>query len=160
MERLAQNPEQIEGYKTRARSIGGYDLLVITPSQWVSSFNNYKNFYDTRGIRTTVVSVETIYSTMSGTDNQEKIRNYIIQQYQNNGIMMVLLGGDVALVPYRGLYCYIDYEYNDNIPADMYYAGLDGNWNNNGNSLWGEMVKKIFFRKSALVECASVTAQN
>lgn len=144
VERLAQNPEQIEGYKTRARSIGGYDLLVITPSQWVSSFNNYKNFYDTRGIRTTVVSVETIYSTMSGTDNQEKIRNYIIQQYQNNGIMMVLLGGDVALVPYRGLYCYIDYEYNDNIPADMYYAGLDGNWNNNGNSLWGENGEEDF----------------
>ena len=28
---------------------------------------------------------------------------------------------------------------DDNIPADLYYSGLDGTWNDNGDNLWGEI---------------------
>ena len=69
------------------------------------------------------------------------MRNYIINEYQTKGIEQVILGGDVEYVPYRGFYCYVisgsGYEDN-NIPADIYYSALDGNWNTNGDSKWGE----------------------
>ena len=45
VERLAQNPEAVQEYKTRGRSIGGYELLVITPQEWVSHFDEYVAFY-------------------------------------------------------------------------------------------------------------------
>ena len=140
--RLAQNPEAINTYHGKGRSCNDYDILVITPSIWVSSFNDYKEFYANRGLRVEVTSTEEIYSSMTGIDNQEKIRNYIIQEYEDHGIIMVNLGGDVQFVPYRGFYCSVQsssVHTDNNIPADLYYCALDGNWNTNGNSMWGEI---------------------
>ena len=141
--RLAQNPEMLQTYNDRGRTVGGYDLLVVTKQQYVASFDEYVSFYQARGLRTHVVDLETVLSTMEGQDNAEKLRNFIIQEYEDNGIMMVNLGGDVPDIPYRGLYCYVtsgggDKEDN-NIPADLYYAALDGNWNDDGDNRWGEI---------------------
>ena len=141
--RLAQNPEMLQTYNDRGRTVGGYELLVVTTQPYVTAFNQYVYFYQARGLRTRVVDLETILSTMEGRDNPEKLRNYIIQEYENNGIMMVNLGGDVPDIPYRGFYCYVtsgggDKEDND-IPADLYYAALDGTWNDDNDNRWGEI---------------------
>ena len=140
--RLAQNPEMLQTYDSRGRIVGGYDLLVVTKQQFVGSFDDYVSFYQARGLRTRVVDIETILGTMEGRDNPEKLRNYILQEYEDNGIMMVNLAGDVPAIPYRGLYCFAQsgsgYEDND-IPADLYYAALDGDWNDNGDNHWGEI---------------------
>ena len=141
--RLAQNPEMLQTYNGRGRTVGGYDLLVVTTQQWVGAFDEYVAFYQARGLRTRVADLETITSTMEGRDNAEKLRNYIIQEYEDNGIMMVNLAGDVPSIPYRGFYCYVtsgggDQQDND-IPADLYYAALDGTWNDDNNNRWGEI---------------------
>ena len=137
--RLAQNPEMISSYKTREESLPGYDILVVTGDDYIAGFGEYVNHYNSIGYRTRIISVEEIYPVMSGIDEQEKIRNYIIQEYQNNGISMVMLGGDVNIIPYRGFYCSVSEEYTDyGIPSDLYYSGLDGNWNSNDNDKWGE----------------------
>ena len=141
VQRLAHNPEMSDAYDVRAqRVIGGYELLVVTPAEWVSRFDEYKAFYDSQGLRTKVVALEDIYASSDGRDEQDKIRTFISQEYENESIMMVLLGGDTKLVPYRGLYCYVSEEYQDNaIPADMYYVCLDGTWNTDNDTLWGEV---------------------
>ena len=139
---IAQNPEMLQTYNTRDRLIGGYELLLVTRQQWVSAFDEYVTFYLARGLRTHVVALETILSTMSGRDDAEKLRNFIIKEYEENGIMMVNLAGDVPDIPYRGFYCHVDSGegYDDSgIPADLYYAALDGTWNDNDNNLWGEI---------------------
>ena len=141
--RLAQNPEMLQTYNDRGRTVGGYDLLVVTKQQYVASFDEYVSFYQARGLRTRVVDLETILNTMSGQDNAEKLRNYIIQEYEDNGIMMVNLGGDVPDIPYRGFYCDVlsggSHQTDSDIPADLYYAALDGNWNDDGDNRWGEI---------------------
>ena len=141
--RLAQNPEMLQTYNDRGRTVGGYDLLVVTKQQYVASFDEYVSFYQARGLRTRVVDLETILSTMSGQDNAEKLRNYIIQEYEDNGIMMVNLGGDVPDIPYRGFYCDVlsggSHQTDSDIPADLYYAALDGTWNDDNDNLWGEI---------------------
>lgn len=139
VERLAQNPEAVQQYKTRARTIGGYELLVITPEQWVSHFDEYVEFYEARGLRTHVTALEDILANYDGRDDAEKMRTYIAQEYENEGIMMVLLGGDSGLIPWRGLYCYVSDEYVDNLPADMYFVCLDGTWDDDNDGLWGEI---------------------
>lgn len=139
---LAQNPEMIDNYKATAKSSSAYDLLVITKEQFIPEFDEYLNFYDSIGLRSRIVSLESIYNEMTGVDQQEKIRNYIIREYQDNGIMMVLLGGDVQHFPYRGFYCVVQSSsvYEDSgIPADLYFAALDGTWNDNNNDKWGEI---------------------
>lgn len=138
VERLAQNPEAVQEYKNRARTINGYELLVITPQQWVSHFDEYVAFYSARGLRTRVAALENILANFEGRDDAEKVRAYISQEYENEGIMMVLLGGDSNVVPWRALYCYVSDEHVDNLPADMYFVCLDGTWDDNDNGLWGE----------------------
>ena len=139
--RLAQNPEMIDNYQTKGREVTAYDLLIITSSEYVNGYSEYCEYYNSIGIRNNIALLSDIYAQMAGRDNQEKIRNYIIQEYQDNGIMMVVLGGDVDIVPYRGFFCQVQssslYESND-IPADLYYSGLDGTWDDNNNGHWGE----------------------
>ena len=140
--RLAQNPEMIDSYNMKGREVSVYDVLIVTDQNYVSGFDEYCAYYNSIGLRNRVATTADIYANTSGIDNQDKIRNYIIQEYQDNGILMVVLGGDVNLVPYRGFYCYVtsgggDQESND-IPADLYYSALDGTWNDNGNNRYGE----------------------
>ena len=142
VKRLAQNPEMIDSYETRGREVNAYDMLIITDQSFVNGYDEYREYYNGIGLRNRIATTADIYAATEGADNQDKIRNYIIQEYQNNGIIMVVLGGDVNLVPYRGLYCYVtsgggDQE-SSNIPADLYYSGLDGTWNDNDNNRWGE----------------------
>ena len=142
VQRLAQNPESLGLYSdnSKQRQLNGYELLVITPQEWVSHFDEYKAFYASRGLRTEVVSLEHIYATQTGCDEQEQIRSFIKQEYENEGIMMVLLGGDSKVVPYRCLYCYVMEDYEDDcLPADLYYVALDGSWNTDDDELWGEI---------------------
>jgi len=139
IKRLAQNENVLCTYNNRGRAIGGYDMLVITSEEWIPRFDEYLNLYNGKGIRTRIVSLEDIYATMEGCDFAEKIRNYIIQEYENNGIMMVTLGGDVSIVPFRFLYCWAQEGYEDQLPSDMYYACLDGTLNDDGDGLWGEV---------------------
>ena len=141
--RLAHNPEMLESYdnaKAGVRQVPEYDNLVITSSQFVEGFSEYVAYYNSIGYLTRVATVEDIYASMSASDDAEKVRNYVIQEYQNSGISTLILGGDVSVVPYRGLYCYVSDQYVDEgIPADLYFAGLDGSWNDNDNYLWGEV---------------------
>ena len=140
-ERLAQNPEMIRNYEGKD-GLPAYDLLVITNQQYVSSFDEYISFYQARGLRTRVETIDNVLSTMSGQDDPEKLRNYILQEYQNNGIQMVNLAGDVPDIPFRALHCHVTSgggNQDDNLPADLYYAALDGTWDDNGNHIWGEI---------------------
>ena len=141
VKRLAQNPEMVEAYNTKGREVTEYDVLIITSSNFAEGYSEYCEYYNSIGLRNRIALTSDIYATMSGFDEQDKIRNYIIQEYQNCGIMMVVLGGDVNIIPYRGFFCQVQssslYESN-NIPADLYYCGLDGTWDDNGNHHYGE----------------------
>jgi hypothetical protein len=139
---LAQNKKMLKLYPEKVlRSGEAYELLIITPQQYENSFTDLQNIYTSRGIRSKVITTEYIGQNMTGQDLQEKIRNFIIQEYQQSDIEYVLLGGDVEYVPYRGFYTYVQsgsgYEDYD-IPADLYYSALDGNWNTDGDNKWGE----------------------
>lgn len=137
-----RNPEVLKDYPVKENRDEDYQVLVITPQQFTGDFNEYGMLYLVRGMKTEIAAVEDIDASMQGTDLQEKIRNYIIQEYQDHSVEYVLLGGDVEHVPYRGFYCYVEsgwgYEDND-IPADLYYSALDGTWNDDGDGSWGEI---------------------
>ena len=142
VERFVQNPDLINLYPKKILNNNGYQLLIISPSQFEDDFLDLIYLYRIRGLKAKIVSTDSIYASSTGQDAQEKIRNFILQEYQNNNIEYVLLGGDVEYIPYRGFYCQVQssivYEDND-IPADLYYSALDGTWNDNGNNLWGEI---------------------
>ncbi len=139
---LAQNPETLALYPEKnSRSEEQYKLLIITDQQFENDFEDLRDIYLSRGVTSKVFTKQYISQNIDGQDIQEKIRNFIIQEYQDSDIEYVLLGGDVEYVPYRGFYCYVQsgggYS-DDDIPADLYYSALDGTWNDDGDNRWGE----------------------
>jgi len=119
-----------------------YQLLIITPELFQNEFQSFTDMYTAKGITSAIKTIESINATGTGWDLQDKIRNYIIGEYQNNHIVYVLLAGKPSLVPCRGFYCQVQSSsvYTDaNIPADLYYSGMDGSYDANGNHIYGEV---------------------
>lgn len=140
--KIAQNAQDISKYPQINSREDEYKLLIVTPAQFQSEFDEMQEVYLKQGMISEVITTENIYSSTPGQDDQEKIRNYIIQEYQDHQIEHVLLAGDVEHVPYRGFYCTVasgtGYE-DDDIPSDLYYSALDGTWNDDGDNYWGEI---------------------
>jgi hypothetical protein len=139
---FAQNPEMMNEYPQMKSLKSAYQLLIIAPSLFQNEFQPLITMYSNKDIITQVKTVEEITNTSTGIDLQEKIRNYIKDQYLNFSIEYVLLGGDDQFIPHRGFYCHVisGGGYTDSIiPADLYYSGMDGNYDLNGNQVYGEV---------------------
>ena len=139
---FAMNPEMAALYPQRKSPQTSYKYLIVCPASFKNEFQPLTGMYAAKGISSRVVTVDSISATTTGWDLNEKIRNFIISQYQQSGIEYVLLAGNPPLVPARGFYCHVHsggslYE-DSNIPADLYFSGLDGNYDLNGNHVYAE----------------------
>ncbi len=136
-----QNPGMLLYYPPVVSDTEDYHILIVAPAVFNGHFEGVIDHYFIRGLKTKIINTEFIYATYTGQDSQEKIRNCIIHEYQNNNILHVMLAGDVEWIPARGFYAQVQSSslYSDyNIPADLYYAALDGNWNTDGDNKWAE----------------------
>jgi len=72
----------------------------------------------------------------------DAIRDYVRERYLNDGIQYVLIGADDDIIPAVNLYVASWSGYGAEIetamPADHYFACLDGTYNNDGDTRWGE----------------------
>jgi hypothetical protein len=117
-----------------------YPYLIITSSALKPAFLPLLEWKIKKGIKTTIVTVDSILNTYTGRDSPEKIRNFLIQAYRN-GTMWVLLGGDENVVPVR-----YAYPTNTSTPppltdqqiCDLYYSDVDGEWDRDNDGIWGE----------------------
>jgi hypothetical protein len=138
---LVQNPESQSDYVSDKVFANPFQVLIVTPQAYTGAFQDLALMYEAQGLAVQVSALEDIQQATAGIDPAEKLRNFIIAQYQAHGIEYVVLGGDAELVPIRGFYCQVQSSSlysDDNIPSDLYYSSLDGTWNDNGNNLWGE----------------------
>ena len=122
---------------------GPYDYLLITSQALLDSlkFDPLVARKQADGLRVKTATVESIYAdpTNDGRDNPERIRNFIRGAWSNWQVQYVLLGGDTLVVPHRGAYaCHSSVGVITNLPTDLYYACLDGSWNSDGDTIWGE----------------------
>jgi hypothetical protein len=116
-----------------------YPLVIITTAVNQPAFETLKAFKDSRGLMSRVVRVNQITPHYDGLDLQDRIRKFIRDAYLCWETEYVLLGADVGGIPHRGLYAEIlPYVTDSDIPADIYYACLDGTWNDDSDGRWGE----------------------
>ncbi len=159
VETMVDNPAVLATYKSKieTKPTGGivplsitdasesFDYVIITNDALASSFQPLANNKNSSGINTTVIRIEDIYADpdygFNGSNHQVAIRNFIIDAYINWSISYVLLGGDDEIIPHRGCYGFVfstGPTEDDDIPTDLYYGGLDGNWDNDGDGIYGE----------------------
>ena len=147
------NPKEAFSYPIK-KSRPMHNFVIITSNTYNISgdntFQDLASFKNSQGIDTVVVTVEDIESNPNFwntsyaifNDTQAKIRNFIRYAYLNWGIEYVLLGGDAddygsVVVPARDLYVTAG-AYTVYMPSDLYYACLDGTYNSDMDSRWGE----------------------
>ncbi|GAH23714.1 unnamed protein product, partial [marine sediment metagenome] len=108
-----------------------YKYIVITNNSLAGisdpySFQALCDSKTARGISAGIVTTDWIYANYDGTrpaggsDNQTRIRNFLIDAYQTWGTEYALLGGDKDIIPVRLLY---DTGYD--VAADLYYGCVD-----------------------------------
>lgn len=120
------------------------DYLIITTAALTNAFRALAAHRALApGLTTKVLSIEAITATYAGTDSQMKIRNCIIDHYATQGTLYVVLGGDDTIVPDRNCYVNAGGEDEYTMPTDLYYSALDGNWNADGDTTYGETTDNV-----------------
>jgi hypothetical protein len=149
------NPEDVGRFRPMVRlrpllgasMLGGgpYEYVVVTVDSLAAAFAPLVEWKNQKGVPSTCVTREWIEANYAGDNAQDQIRNFIIDAYQTWGSVWVLLGGDTDLVPSRQVYA-MDAEMGLNgnrIRADLYYSDLDGTWNANGVTPYGEVADDV-----------------
>lgn len=164
---VINNTDLLVSFPDTPKAIDDYDYLIITTNDYQNNFSSFINFNLQRGLETQLVTKEYITSNITGNDTQDKLRNYIKQEYLTHNITYVLLAGDDELLPHRGFRSQInDYgtDYYDelDIPADMYFACLDGTWKNEGSQYYGEsgsedLLYEVYVARFAIDSNAELT---
>lgn len=139
---MVDNPDMTATYAEPAEAQpflqgGPYPYVIITSSTLAPAFQElleHKIDY----IRTKLVDVSWIYSNYTGYDNPEKIRNFIIDAYNDWDTTYCLLGGDISAVPYRGFWVSTGGYTDSDMAADMYFGCLDGTFDADGDHIYGE----------------------
>jgi len=150
VERLAINGRDVKRFYPRASDNGemngGADLseyLIITDQAFQEAFQALADWKFKKGLTTRVVTLQEIDSLYPGADRRERIRACIAEAYQSWGTVYVLLAGDTQLIPVRYAYAMDSQTDFNDIPCDLYYADLDGNWNADGDDVYGEVEDEV-----------------
>jgi len=114
-----------------------YPYVIVTVPDLASGYMDLARFESSRGLRAKLVLLGDVLPLYPGRDDPEKLRNFIKDAYQSWGTRYVMLGGDSDVVPIRNLYDDANGTI-DAFPGDCYYEALDGDWNGDGDDVWGE----------------------
>ncbi len=163
---LVDNPQVVPDLPRYTASnllpAGEYEHLIITSqglsapflelAEWKGERNELGSVH--QDISSTVVRLEDVLADSqfwgdprshgnTGNDTQTIVRNFIIAAHQEWGVEYVLLGGDDEVIPARMLVAPVyDTDY-DELPGDIYYSGLDGDWDNDGDGAYGELLSGL-----------------
>ncbi len=140
-----------------------YEYVIITSTSFVSTFQALADWKTKKGVPAEIVTTDWIYANYSGYDDAEKVRNFIKDAYQNWGTIWVLLGGDSNVVPDRIVWamdCEAGFYPDENeIRGDLYFSDMDGNWDANGNHIYGEVEDSVDMYPDVFVGRASCSDQ-
>lgn len=118
------------------------DYLIIAPNDraMLQEVDRFAEWKWKKGLKTAVVTLDSITSVSPGRDTQEKIRNFLQTVREQWGIMWVLLAGDLELIPARKVSA-SGYAI-DEAESDVYYGCLDDLWEPGEDGIYGnEMVR-------------------
>ena len=114
------------------------EYVIVTTVALAPEFQRLADWKTAKGVPTVVRTVDWIAANYrNGSDLPETIRNFIRDAYEKWGVRWVLLGGDTPEIPPR--YGFSAYYYGGtDVVADLYFSGLDGDWNADHDAVFGE----------------------
>ena len=142
---LVENPGAINTYDMPSESSPGTYLsaspvpyVIITSDELAVPFEQLASFRERHGLKVKIVTTSWIEANHQGADTQERIRSFIRYAWEEWQTEFILLGGDESVIPHRGMYVKVGTTIETDIPCDLYYSCLDGDWNSDGDNYYGE----------------------
>ncbi len=131
------DPDGFDPRYTPSLEGSAVEYVIVTSDELVAQFQVLADWKTKKGVPTVIKTVSWIETTYAGgCDTAERIRHFIEDAYTSWGTTYVLLGGDTDVIPVRTATS--TYDGGWGIPTDLYYSDLDGNWNADGDSDFGE----------------------
>jgi hypothetical protein len=114
--------------------------LIVTSENLAGEFQRLADHRTAMGLPAAVVTREWISANCRhGIDFQETMRMFLQDAYAKWGVEYLLIGGDTDIIPTRFVRStFYPFGGHTDIPTDLYYAGLDGNWAADGDGWLGE----------------------
>ncbi len=119
------------------------EYLIIAHPNHVDEYELLREWKTRKGIPAEIVTTDYVLATYSGRDDAEKLRNCILDYYLNQSTAWVLLTLSMPKARIRGCYCSVGGTVDAAIPCDLYFSDLDGDWNADGDGLWGEVADDV-----------------
>jgi Peptidase family C25/FlgD Ig-like domain len=114
--------------------------LIITNKTLEPQMKRLADYKNATGVPTAVELIEDILAVYSGVDNAEALRNSL-KDFYAEGVTHVMLAGDENVVPIRHTYYYNTSSMplvENMMVTDLYFADLSGDWDTDGDGIWGE----------------------
>lgn len=128
----------------QTRSLQNITYAIITISDLSEPFNDLARWKTQKGQPADVFLLDGpggILNTYSdASDAAQAVRQFLKDRHRDHPeLRYVMLGGDNGTLPVRYLHSGgIIGGLDDEVPSDYYFAGLDSNWDANGNGVYGE----------------------
>lgn len=118
----------------------GVEYVIVTKAAFVNAVKPLALWKARRGVNAGIATVEEIVTQYGGVDAAESLREYLKAAY-SRGLKWVVIGGDETVAPVRRAYA--EFPAYDGDPyklqqCDLYFAELNGNWDADGDGIWGE----------------------
>ena len=116
---------------------GTYPYVIVTTDALTAAVDTLVTWKEYLGLPVNVVTDSWIAGAYPGEDVPEKVRNFLADTYLDWGIEWVLIVSDSAGVPMRECHPFANSP-GGIVPTDHYYADLTGDWDSDGDGLYGE----------------------
>ncbi len=144
---LVANPEDVvSDFPVEAAPLDASDAaeyLIICLANHADEYEVLKNWKTRKGIPTEIAIQESILANYPGRDDPDRIRNCIKDYYLNRSTNWVLVTLSAPKARIRGCYGKVSGTVDTFIPCDLYFADMDGDWNADGDSYWGETTDDV-----------------
>lgn len=113
-----------------------YDILVVSTPQLYSALSAWETFRAGQGFATSFASIAAILASSPGANGAEKLRNYVISQYNQHSFSYLLLVGDYDTVPTA--YLNPEPDGGETVPSDFYFSDLSSIFDTDTDGRLGE----------------------
>ncbi len=120
--------------------------LIITTESLAPAFEPLAAWKTRKGVPAAVVTVDEIAAACPDGDAATRLREYLRSAYTAEGTLYALLAGPPTEVGFRYAYAMdsgVESQTANTIPADLYFADLDGDWNADQDSVYGETSDEV-----------------
>ena len=119
------------------------EYLILCKALHSERYEVLKDWKTRKGIPAKIVTVEDAAAAYPGRDVQESYRNCIQDHYLNESTAWVLMTLSAPKADIRGCYGRVGGTIDNEIPCDLYFSDMDGDWDADGDLIWGETTDDV-----------------